>query len=689
MSNYIDQRLISSAMLAALTEHDGADTLKIFETPIKICIFYTCKVGNAIKYNDIISELDRRFTIHNMPFAAFIKICERMSTGKNKVLEALGNDNYRLMTDLSPVADEFRKQERLTHEEIEQIIENLKNWLDDKVPGFKKDEKYVSEIFDKFIKSRGIDILFETDNLREDVAKTIGVENYQIGCFILYTKENNESLFSKMTDIIKGVMIASIIYLGANEPTKFVKKRRMKEVDVYLDTTLLLYALNYKTCEQKNIADALLDLLRANGARLHVFREHYNEMIDILKNFRDRDAYSLNITQTLERLEDDNLSSVEIDMEINKLSNNLMKIGVDIADTENYKSEGSFRNEDEFIDYKGLQEYLVKEIPSYSRSQKMLTNDVDAISSVCMKRKGIRVEAIEVCGAIFVTTNYRLAKSCNRFLKYNQYQLHIPPIMGIMDITTLLWVKYGLSNPDLPMRQLVAIANAAVMPSQMVMQTFFEITGRLAHKGQLTEDEAADMRYSAYARAEIMRICGGNPSELDDTTVLNVHCRVKESYSKEETIRAEKAEQQLEKANTRTDRALNILNTYTSDIRQNITDLRKEAKEEAEYTSKKISGFLSFAIKGIVALLMIVSTLLVVYYGLNNSKGYVALVVAVISGASTITLWLPAFKALSKIEKYVYGRIEPRLYEKYLSDQQRQIDRLQEMLDKNHNSLCG
>lgn len=204
----------------------------------------------------------------------------------------------------------------------------------------------------------------------------------------------------------------------------------------------------------------------------------------------------------------------------------------------------------------------------------MLANDVDAIASICLKRKGMRVETIESCRAIFVTTNYKLAKSCNKFLKYNQYQLHIPPTMGITDITTLLWVKYGFSNPDLPMRQLVAIANAAVTSSKAVMQTFFEITGRLVHRGDISEDEAADMRYSAYARAEIMHISGGNPSKLDDTTVLSVHNRVKESYSKEENIRAKKAEQQLEEANLRTDKALKMVDTYESGIMNSITDLR-------------------------------------------------------------------------------------------------------------------
>ena len=683
MNGQIDQRLISSAMLAALAEHDSADTLKIFETPIKICIFYTCQVGHIINDQDIISELDNRFTIQNMPLAVLYKICERMSKGKNKILESLQSNRYQLITDISFVAEEFQRQESITLEGITKIITKLRLWLNDTVPGFKGDEIYVSEVFDKFIKARGIDILFETDNLREDVAKNVGVENYQIGCFILHTKEEEKHLFSKMVEIIKGVMISSIIYLGTNEPDMFVKRRRMKEVDVYLDTTLLLYALNYKTYEQKNVADALLDLLRDNGARLHVFREHYNEMTDILRNFRDRDAYSLNSTQTLERLEKDNLSSVEIDTEINNLSQNLKKIGVDIVDTENYNMHGSFFNEDEFIDYKGLQKCLIKEIPSYSRSKRMLTNDVDAIASICLKRKGIRVEAIESCSAIFVTTNYRLAKVSNRFLKYNRYQLQISPVMGVMDITTLLWVKYGLSKPDLPMRQLVAIANAAVSPSQVVMNTFFDITRRLAEKGQITEDEAADMRYSAYTRAEIMHICGGNPDELDDTTVLSVRSRVKRKYLEEETIRAENAEKQLKDVYSQMNKATYCLNSYTSNIKQKIVDLRKNAKDKAERKAKKISKYIAIGINVIAILLAVISTLLVVYYGIKDAKGFVALTVALISGVSTIALWIPAFKAHAIIQKNIYCRLEPRLYERNLRRQQKEIDTLQEVLDNN------
>ena len=77
---------------------------------------------------------------------------------------------------------------------------------------------------------------------------------------------------------------------------------------------------------------------------------------------------------------------------------------------------------------------------------------------------------------------------------------------------------------------------------------------------------------------------------------------------------------------------------------------------------------------------MIISALLVVYYGISDSKGVVSFVVSMISGVGAITLWIPAFKAYSKIKQYIYGWIEPQLYEKNLNKQQREIDRLKHLL---------
>ena len=58
-----------------------------------------------------------------------------------------------------------------------------------------------------------------------------------------------------------------------------------------------------------------------------------------------------------------------------------------------------------------------------------------------------------------------------------------------------------------------------------------------------------------------------------------------------------------------------------------------------------------------------------------------------IYGPSTITLWIPAFKTYSKINQYIYGCIEPRIYEKNLNKRQGEIDRLQNMLNSNGSNL--
>ena len=77
-------------------------------------------------------------------------------------------------------------------------------------------------------------------------------------------------------------------------------------------------------------------MLRENGASLYIFPQHSDEIADILRNFRDRDACSTKVTQPLERLETDHLTSIEIDREIRSLAANLKELNITIASRESY-----------------------------------------------------------------------------------------------------------------------------------------------------------------------------------------------------------------------------------------------------------------------------------------------------------------------------------------------------------------
>lgn len=127
--------------------------------------------------------------------------------------------------------------------------------IDKNSPELKADEDAVSVWLGDFFDARGVDVLFDIDELRVDTIKNSDVLNYQIGRFILDAKENNDILFAKIENIARGAMIASAIYIDTSNTPAFVKERRLTNLSVYLDTAFVLSALNYKRADQKNAAD--------------------------------------------------------------------------------------------------------------------------------------------------------------------------------------------------------------------------------------------------------------------------------------------------------------------------------------------------------------------------------------------------------------------------------------------------
>ena len=110
-----------------------------------------------------------------------------------------------------------------------------------------------------------------------------------------------------------------------------------------------------------------------------------------------------------------------------------------------------FSEKTSYIDYNGLKSHLANKILQYGKRPTMLINDTEAISSVIIERCGLRYDNIESCPAIFVTTNYALVRESNQFLRYPVYSMLINPIMSDIDITTILWLKYGMKSTNIPL----------------------------------------------------------------------------------------------------------------------------------------------------------------------------------------------------------------------------------------------
>lgn len=675
--------LISSAMLTAMCDTQSVDNLKLLERFVTMCIADSTTVGKKIDKQRILELMDQQYAFSNMPLSVLDKILQRMARPRDSYIIRISHGDYKLSKSLESALALFKSQEALARSEIHDIVVAITNRLASVAPNLHATEESVTIWLGEFFESRGFDVLFDVDELRANTIGNTDERNYQIGRFVLEAKDNNLTLFSKIENIARGIMLTSAIYIDTSGVSSFTRARRLTNLSVYLDTTLVLCALGYKLPERKKSADVLLNMLRENGARLYMFPQHYDEIMDILRNFRDRDAYSLRVTQPLEGLEQ--LTPIEVDHEIHFLKSHLEKMEITISQREPYVDEiGALkRNPAAYIDYAGLTEHISKRITRYSHSPKMLENDIDAISYITMQRNGMKYETIESCPSIFLTTNNNLVREANRFLHCQAYHFQISPLITDTDLTSILWVKYSMQNRQIPRLLLVSAASAAVTPTFSVMERFYDITVRMSKRGDLTEDEAANLRFSTYARAEIMALCGGNWDAIDDTSVLAVRDRVKAQYAKEATLAATKAREDAVKANQRYDAASEKLLAQQSTVKSSIGELRRKAREDADNHARNISYLVKNCITALLIIIMIVSAVVTVSTGVNGSKGIISLVAIIISGGGAVSLWVPLLNLGKKLQDFVFTHTEGKMYMKELEKISPQIKVLEDILNSN------
>lgn len=685
----MDRLLISSSMIAAMCEKNAIDNLKLLEPFVIVCLADLFDPGESIKKAKVILHLEQRFAFQEMPTAVLDKILSRISQKGDKIVrfqKTSGEDGKQFCFVEKPenLLTQFKAQELQATRDTEEVLQKISIWIKKEGLSLKVTEDELRYCLGTFFENNGFDVLYEVDELRNSTIGNTDAIHYQIGRFILDCQENNSSMFDKIIHLAEGMMIASAIYIDTTPVSKYMAKRRLHDVNVYLDTTFLLYALNYKTPYQKASADALLNLLRNNGAHLYVFQQHFNEIEDILKSFRDRDGYSTKNYQHLERLEEEEYTSIEIDLEIKKLESSLKDLDISVSPKTSYIDENGnlFSEKASYIDYSGLKSHLANKIPQYGKRQTMLINDTEAISSVIIERSGLRYGDIESCPAIFVTTNYALVRESNQFLHYPAYLMHINPIMSDIDITTILWLKYGMKSTNIPSLKLIEYARSAIAPSASVMETFYGITKRLAALGKITEDEAAYLRYSAYARAEITAYCSGDAAVLDDTSVLSVRDRLKRKYTIEVTAQLQEAiaktkstEEMAKKADRRATFSETKLCDATKIIRATLREIYHLAEDDAKRFASKCAYIIKYAIIVTIAILTAVTTGSVakIAFSVDNIN-LVCIISALTTVISIIIMWIPAFSLPSKISNRVYKKCFDKRYDENISQNQSKID---------------
>ena len=360
---------------------------------------------------------------------------------------------------------------------------------------------------------------------------------YVVGTFLNDFRETDSQVVEDFAVLVKGYLLANAMYLP--EPARVAQ--RFKNTRIYLDSSIIIYALGYAGRERQAPCEELLNLARDYGADLRCFQATLDEIRRILdacatrfRNGNLQDAYG----PTIEWFIESKKTSSDIELMIARLPLKIRSFGVAIEDMPAHIHEFQ-------VDEAGFENALQKAI-GYSNPRARV-HDVDCVAATAQLRRGRNAFDIEQCGALFVTTNFDLARTSRAFLQPDAPEGAVALCVTDSALGNLLWLKNPMRAPDLPEKLLLADAFAAMQPPEPLWKAYLAEAARLKESGEITEDEYYALRYSLTAKRSLMDLTEGDLSAFSEGTVADVLKVAKENIRSD--LQAElSAEQRLRAA---------------------------------------------------------------------------------------------------------------------------------------------
>ena len=676
-----DEFLLSTAMLATLWEEKFNDSLDLLLGFVKYAIGQSTKIDCELDLKSIHATAKKYLYIPNIPEQIIEELLDRLTNknyGKILFYDKM-KQKYILRKDLSDFVSSFDNKLAKEKDEISCFFNGLESYYNSKARKTLTQDNLKGQFF-HFLENEGFDFLRSSDkpiNLRE-ISTDNGQCYFLIAQYILSLYDNKTPEYATILRITMGYFLSKSIYLDSSK-NHFKKNPPLKDLNVYIDTTLLLYILNCKTEYQYNSAMSMVNLLLDNGASLFYYPHNLEEVEVIIKKYKkDRSSPR----RTLEKFDEEKYTDFQIEVFYKSIKSNLEKKHIFLSDTQSYSS---YKN---VIDEVGLAKYLTKKISGYKGNSNILDHDIKSISSICRERNGIKTEDYENLTCIWVTSNARLVKYTNKFFE-KEYKNCFSPIISDRKLTTELWIKYGNSMNNVFESFLLENALLAIEPTDTVVSSFIETVNSFEKMNTITPEAAAHARIMCVNDKNLMLYTDGDPEKMTEQTTNDLLAAYRDSiigeYKKEmDSKQKEYAEKEKAK-----DAELAIRNKENKEKDQEIAKLKNEIQEtkskkeeslkKVDLDSEKSTNTACKWIKRTVYSILIISGLACIFgfiwelVSFANGNGntfllIISIVIALTNMALLIIDLVGVAKQLLSIKEKIRFSIKSRYYKKYLDD---------------------
>jgi hypothetical protein len=222
----------------------------------------------------------------------------------------------------------------------------------------------------------------------------------------------------------------------------------------------------------------------------------------------------------------------DVELMAARLNEKLQSLGITVDDKPPYEKKYQ-------IDENGFEKAIDADI-HYS-SPKARIHDVDSISAIARLRRGRETFFPESSWALFVTTNAALAKVTRQFFQRDASPGAVALCMTDYALGNLLWLKNPIKAPNLPRKQLLAHAFAAMQPPDHIWRKYLAEAARLQDEGKISADDYYVLRHSLAAKSALMDLTQDTGIAFSEGSVQQVLTIAKERLRADlkETVKRE------------------------------------------------------------------------------------------------------------------------------------------------------
>jgi predicted transcriptional regulator len=353
-----------------------------------------------------------------------------------------------------------------------------------------------------------------------------------VAAFLSDVVVRDGALASTLQEMLEGFVLQNALFLKDVSAAA----RRFENLEVFLDTALLLAALGL-TGEAAQVAmNEALRLLRDTGARLAAFDVTLKEVRRILAVYEEHLATSegrlkLHPTEVTMFVLARRYAPSDIRQIDALLERRLLDLGINVRPL-------PARRRDWTLD----EPSLIKSLSSHKFGpmrragfDARVHHDVDCVAGVLVLRAGKRTDSLDHSRAVFATASWL---TLNKTTEWFQKQEHddVAPLVHHLTLSNLAWLKKPSSAVRLKLHELVALCGAVLVPSRKLWENFVSHLRRLREAGELTSDEVTAIVASRLTSSLLVEQ-ETDDGDLDAESVSEVVERVKATY-REESDRA-------------------------------------------------------------------------------------------------------------------------------------------------------